>query len=115
MFLRSARGDTVGDLVLDVFLSFLLAAILYEELLNFPQVKQKRIVFAANNSPCCECHSDVYTARTSQQQCTHQREKITIQRLYCSVCPFGILLCILCDTHGPDMLMRLAYPAERFL
>jgi hypothetical protein len=27
-----------------------------EELFIVPLVKQKRIVFAANNSRCCECH-----------------------------------------------------------
>ncbi len=32
------------------------AAILYEELLNLPRVKQNIIVFAANNSMCCGCH-----------------------------------------------------------
>ena len=30
--------------------------ILYEQLFIFPLVKQKIIVFAANNSRCCECH-----------------------------------------------------------
>ncbi len=46
----------VGEVVLDVFLSFYWAAILYEQLFIFPLVKQKVIVFAANNSRCCECH-----------------------------------------------------------
>jgi hypothetical protein len=34
----------VGEVVLDVFLSFKWAAILYEQLFIFPLVKQKRIV-----------------------------------------------------------------------
>ncbi len=42
--------------MLDVFLSFSWAAILHEELFIVPLVKQKRIVFEANNSRCCECH-----------------------------------------------------------
>ncbi len=46
----------VGEVVLDVFLSFEWAAILHEELFIVPLVKQKRIVFAANNSRCYECH-----------------------------------------------------------
>ncbi len=46
----------------------------------------------------------------------HTREKRLLYRVvYCSVCPFGILLCILCDTHGPHMLMWLAYPAIRLI
>jgi hypothetical protein len=45
----------VGEVVLDVFLSFKWAAILHEELFIFPLVKQKRLVFAANNSMCCKC------------------------------------------------------------
>ncbi len=47
---------SVGEVVLDVFLSFRWAAILFEQLFIVPVVKQKRIVFAANNSRCCECH-----------------------------------------------------------
>ncbi len=46
----------VGEVVLDVFLSFYWAAILHEQLFIVPLVKQKRIVFAANNSRCCEFH-----------------------------------------------------------
>ncbi len=46
----------LGEVVLDVFLSFEWAAILHEELFIVPLVKQKRMVFAANNSRCCECH-----------------------------------------------------------
>jgi hypothetical protein len=38
------------------FFVILMAAILYEQLFIVPLVKQKRIVFAANNSRCCECH-----------------------------------------------------------
>ena len=45
----------VGEVVLDVFLSFLWATILCEQLFIVPLVKQKRIVFAANNSRCCKC------------------------------------------------------------
>jgi hypothetical protein len=37
------------------FLPFSWAAILHEELVIFPLVKQKIIVFAANNSMCCKC------------------------------------------------------------
>ena len=47
----------VGEVVLDVFLSFLWATILCEQLFIVPLVKQKRIVFAANNSRCYECHA----------------------------------------------------------
>ncbi len=46
----------VGGLVLDVSLTFQWAAILFEEKLILPRVKQKRIAFAANNSLCCEFH-----------------------------------------------------------
>ena len=46
----------VGEVVLDVFLSFYWAAILCEQIFIFPLVKHKIIVFAANNSRCCECH-----------------------------------------------------------
>ncbi len=46
----------VGEVVLDVFLSFKWAGILYEQLFIVPLVMQKRIVFAANNSRCYKCH-----------------------------------------------------------
>jgi hypothetical protein len=46
----------VGEVVPGAFLSFWWAVILYEQLFIFALVKQKRIVFAANNSRCCECH-----------------------------------------------------------
>ncbi len=35
---------------------------MYEELLILPRAKQKRIVFAANNSPCCEYHALLFIA-----------------------------------------------------
>ncbi len=41
--------------VLEVFFVILWDAILYEDEMILPRVKQKRIVFAANNSMCCEC------------------------------------------------------------
>ncbi len=43
----------VGEVVLDVFLSFQWAAISHEELFIFPLVKQKRIVFEAYNTIVC--------------------------------------------------------------
>jgi hypothetical protein len=45
-----------GDVVMGILFSFVEAAILYEEKLILPGVKQERIVFTANNSPYCECH-----------------------------------------------------------
>ena len=46
----------IGLLVIVVLLSFNLAAILYRDFNSAPSQKQKIIVFAANNSRCCECH-----------------------------------------------------------
>ncbi len=41
--------------------------------------------FLVTCSQCGLVGADVYTARTSQQQCTHQREKISIHSTICTV------------------------------
>jgi hypothetical protein len=45
-----------GGVVMGVLLSFDEAAILYRDFNTAPSQKQNIIVFAANNSRCCECH-----------------------------------------------------------
>ncbi len=73
-----------GGVVMGVLLSFNEAAILYRDFNSAPSQKQNIIVFAANNSMCCQCHvapttifscnmqsaptvcADVYSARTSR-------------------------------------------------
>jgi hypothetical protein len=45
-----------GGVVMGVLLSFDEAAILYRDFNSTPSQKQNIIVFAANNSMCCECH-----------------------------------------------------------
>jgi hypothetical protein len=45
-----------GGVVMGVLLSFDEAAILYKDFNSAPSQKQNIIVFAANNSMCCECH-----------------------------------------------------------
>jgi hypothetical protein len=42
--------------VMGVLLPFNEAAILYRDFNSAPSQKQNIIVFAANNSRCCECH-----------------------------------------------------------
>ncbi len=52
----SVLGTWYGDVVMGVLLSFDEAAILYRDFNSAPSQKQNIIVFAANNSMCCECH-----------------------------------------------------------
>ncbi len=52
----SSQGTWYGGVVMGVFLSFNEAAILYRDFNSAPSQKQNVIVFAANNSRCCECH-----------------------------------------------------------
>ncbi len=54
--LTSALGTWYGGVVMGVLLSFDEAAILYRDFNCAPSQKQNIIVFAANNSMCCECH-----------------------------------------------------------
>ncbi len=52
----STLGTWYGGVVMGVLLSFNEAAILYRDFNSAPTQKQNIIVFAANNSMCCECH-----------------------------------------------------------
>jgi hypothetical protein len=52
----SALGTWYGGVVMGVLLSFHEAAILYGYFNSAQSQKQNIIVFAANNSECCECH-----------------------------------------------------------
>jgi hypothetical protein len=52
----STLGTWHGGVVMGVLLSFDKAAILYIDFISAPSEKQNIIVFAANNSICCECH-----------------------------------------------------------
>jgi len=52
----STLGTWYGGVVMGVLLPFNEAAILYRHFNCAPLQKQKIIVFAANNSRCCECH-----------------------------------------------------------
>jgi hypothetical protein len=52
----STLGTWYGGVVMGVFLSFNEAAILYRDFNSAPSQKQNIIVFAANNSRCCECY-----------------------------------------------------------
>jgi hypothetical protein len=52
----STQGTWYGGVVMDVLLSFNDAAILYRDFNSAPSQKQNIIVFAANNSKCCEWH-----------------------------------------------------------
>ncbi len=52
----STLGTWCGGMVMDVLLTFNEAAILYRDFNCAPSQKQNIIVFAANNSRCCECH-----------------------------------------------------------
>jgi hypothetical protein len=52
----STLGTWYGSVVMGFLLSFNEAAILYKDFNSAPSQKQNIIVFAANNSRCCECH-----------------------------------------------------------
>jgi hypothetical protein len=52
----STLGTWYAGVVMGVLLSFNEAAILYRYFNSAPSQKQNIIVFAANNSRCCECH-----------------------------------------------------------
>ncbi len=52
----STIGTWYGGVVLGVLLSCNEAAILYTDFNSAPSQKQNIIVFAANNSRCCECY-----------------------------------------------------------
>jgi hypothetical protein len=52
----STLGTWYGGVVMGVLLSFDEAAILYRDLNCALSQEQNIIVFAANNSRCCECH-----------------------------------------------------------
>ncbi len=52
----STQGTWYGGVVMGVLLSFNEATILYRDFTHVPSQKQNIIVFAANNSRCCECH-----------------------------------------------------------
>jgi hypothetical protein len=52
----STQGTWYGGVVMGVLFSFNEAAILYRDFNSEPSQKQNIIVFAANNSRCCECH-----------------------------------------------------------
>ncbi len=52
----STLGPWYGGVVTGVLLFFNEAAILYRDVNSAPSQKQNIIVFAANNSRCCECH-----------------------------------------------------------
>ncbi len=52
----STLGTWYGGVVMGVLLTFSEAAILYRDFNNALSQKQNIIVFAANNTRCCECH-----------------------------------------------------------
>ncbi len=52
----STLGTWYGGVVMGVLLYFNEAAILYRDFNSAPSQKQNIIVFAANNSRCCECY-----------------------------------------------------------
>jgi hypothetical protein len=52
----SILGTWYGGVVMGVLLPFNEVAILYRHFNRAPLQKQNIIVFAANNSRCCECH-----------------------------------------------------------
>ncbi len=52
----STLGTSYGGVVMGVLLSFNEAAILYRYFNSAMSQKQNIIVFATNNSRCCECH-----------------------------------------------------------
>ncbi len=52
----STLGTWYGGVVMGVLFSFNEAAILYRDFNSAPSQKQNIIVFAANDSRCCECH-----------------------------------------------------------
>ncbi len=53
---RSTLGTWYGGVVMGVLSYFNEAAILYSDFNSAPSQKQNIIVFAANNSRCCECY-----------------------------------------------------------
>jgi hypothetical protein len=52
----STLGTWYGGVVMGVLLTFNEAAILYRDFNCAPSQNQNIILFAANNSRCCECH-----------------------------------------------------------
>jgi hypothetical protein len=52
----STLGTWYGVVVIGVLLSFDEAAIVFTDFNSAPSQQQNIIVFAANNSRCCECH-----------------------------------------------------------
>ena len=52
----STLGTWYGGVVMGVLLYFNGAAILYRDFNSAPSQQQNIIVFAANNSRCCECY-----------------------------------------------------------
>jgi hypothetical protein len=52
----STLGTWYGGVVMGILLCFYQAAILYRDFNSAPSQKQNIIVFAANNSRCCDCH-----------------------------------------------------------
>ncbi len=52
----STLGTWYGGVVMGVLLYFNEATILYRDFNSVPSQKQNIIVFAANNSRCCECY-----------------------------------------------------------
>ncbi len=68
----STLGTWYGGVVMGVLLPFNEAAILYRDFNSAPSQKQNIIVFAANNSRCCECHvapTNMQSAPTSRRWC----------------------------------------------
>jgi hypothetical protein len=51
----STIGTWYGDVVMGILLFINEAAILYRDFNSAPSQQQNIIVFAANNSRCCEC------------------------------------------------------------
>ncbi len=51
----STLGTWYGGVVMGVLLSFNEVAILHRDFNSVPSQRQNIIVFAANNSMCCEC------------------------------------------------------------
>ncbi len=65
-------------MVLDVFLLFYWAAILYEEKLILPPVKQKRIEFEADNSLCRKFHASSTILLCAPTRTIKMRENILL-------------------------------------
>ncbi len=67
----STLGTWYRGVVMGFLLSFNEAAILYRDFNSAPSQKQNIIVFAANNSRCCECHvapTIIYLVTCSQRR-----------------------------------------------